>query len=164
MTFFILSSSPSPTHPKPSEKKTSSCCHLLLPLLTSSQESTQKSSVYKELRKVGTEKEGKKAAVFRYPLLLCFSSSCSLKRKSWKPSVYKGWKGIERRRRGRKIACSIISCMTAAGLRIFLYSFCPWECRKMGFFRGWEGVGRGERRWPWGTKPQDPENLMLFCF
>lgn len=26
--------------------------------------------------------------------------------------------------------------------------------------RGW----RGERRGPWGTKPQGPENLMLFDF
>ena len=44
----------------------------------------------------------------------------------------------------RKIAYTIITFVTAAGLGVFLYSFCHWECRKMGVFRGLRGEGKEE--------------------
>lgn len=61
------------------------------------------------------------------------------------------------------MAYTIVTFVTAAGLGYFLYFFYCGYGEKWEFFRD-GGVGRGERRGPWGVKPQGPEILMLFFF
>ena len=87
----------------------------------------------------------------------------SSKEKGEKFSVYKGWRG-GRKEEEEDCTCHYRNFCEGSRTMRFFFIFSVQRTAKNGSFLGTEGMGRGERRGPWGTKPQGPVLIILFCF
>lgn len=115
-----------------------------------SKEKRLKTLYSQSLKENGKEKEGKMAAVFQYPLLLCFFLYFFQKKKHWKSSVYRVLRGI------REKEDYIYHRNFYDGSRTRIFSVLRMA-KKV-------ALGDGERREPLGNKSPRSWKFNVFWF